>query len=171
MPRPVGAPVMRSGRERRRPIGRRRINRINRINRRRGPVEVVLPAHITDPTAITVMATPVLEGRGRVTAIMGITAREGIITEAIAPEVTTVRATIVRGISPGATTVREITDRAIITAPVTTGLLPHRPGLIVRPVITGCTTTIMCPFSVSITVRCPRLHGVTIKEGLCSARF
>ena len=34
-----------------------------------GPVEVVLPAHITDPTAITVMATPVLEGRGRVTAI------------------------------------------------------------------------------------------------------
>jgi hypothetical protein len=149
-------------------------------------VEVVLPAHITDPTAITVMATPVLEGRGRVTAIMGITAREGIITEAIAPEVTTVRATIVRGISPGATivrativrgispgatTVREITDRAIITAPVITGLLHHRPVIIVRLVITGCTTTIMCHFSVSITVRCLHLHGVTIKEGLCSARF
>jgi hypothetical protein len=97
---------------------------------------------------------------------MVITAREGIITEAIAPEVTTVRATTVR-----ATTVREITDRAIITAPVITGLLHHRPVIIVRLVITGCTTTIMCHFSVSITVRCLHLHGVTIKEGLCSARF
>lgn len=117
------------------------------------------------------MATPVQGGRVRVTEIMVITAREGIITEAIAPEVTTVRATIVRGISPGATTVREITDRAIITAPVITGLLHHRPVIIVRLVITGCTTTIMYHFSVSITVRCLHLHGVTIKEGLCSARF
>lgn len=107
------------------------------------------------------MATPVQGGRARVTEIMVITAREGIITEAIAPEVTTVRAT----------TVREITDRAIITAPVITGLLHHRPVIIVRLVITGCTTTIMCHFSVSITVRCLHLHGVTIKEGLCSARF
>ena len=129
-------------------------------------MEVVHPARITGPTAITDHGNTRPRGTRPVTEIMVITAREGIITEAIAPEVTTVRATTVR-----ATTVREITDRAIITAPVITGLLHHRPVIIVRLVITGCTTTIMCHFSVSITVRCLHLHGVTIKEGLCSARF